>query len=228
MPDVYRAEMHSIQAAITNLDTVRDRNGDISTSSLASLLRTAAAPETDSMTIPLYIRAQNTGLLLTKLGSHLQVYAFAIHPTNEAIVGTMGRLRRQFPSSVVEIDVDKFRDPDFVASFVDTVSTMSRQEIPHMRPNVASSEEASVESRDVLNAAAVTDFLVSMLAVFRKPKPFEPIVKHMRDEIMYDNALLPFRRSGLYTLLRVTAEIMFAKSTDKHPIDGSLYKPLML
>jgi hypothetical protein len=47
-------------------------------------------------TLPVYIRDQNAGLLITKESSELRFEAFELLATDDKVVGTVGRLERLF------------------------------------------------------------------------------------------------------------------------------------
>jgi hypothetical protein len=201
---------------------VRNDTGDVDEEKLAALLQKLLAAECDDMAIPVYIRTQNSGALFRKIDGMVQIELWEVHPNNAVVVKTIGRLTRSFPSSTIHVPREVFKNGNLTENLAHTIATMSHQEVPGMRPVVTKSGNQYGEERDTMKPDAVTDLLYHILQACGQPKESQCITKHTREEVLYDNAALPFRRSGLYLLMRVVLQLLL---TDPIAM-SSLYRRL--
>lgn len=87
---------------------------------------------------------------------------------------------------------------------------MSFQKAVGMTPKVRKSGNEVEENRDTIHPGLVTELLVSFLSPFSTPINAQRIFKFTREEVMWEDALLPWRRSPLWLLLRVTIQLKLA------------------
>lgn len=176
--------------------------------------------------IPLYIAAQNAGVLVTKARDHFIVEVFEVSPLNEAVISAKGRLRRSFPASGVSIKRDVFQSPDFREAFASTLAKMSHQEIGIAQSTINKIERLTDEDRDTIHPKMVTDFLLSFLLASGKPASTKAVWKNTRDEVNWHDHLLPWRRSPVWLVMRVALQLIFARAPGAQT--GDAYKHFML
>lgn len=176
--------------------------------------------------IPLYISAQNAGVLVTKARDHFIVEVFEVSPLNEAVINTKGRLRRSFPASGVSIRSDVFQSPDFREVFASTLGKMSHQEIGIAHSSISKAERLTDEDRDTAHPKMVTDFLLSFLLASGKPAATKAVWKNTRDEVNWHDHLLPWRRSPLWLVTRVALQLIFSRAPGAQTEDA--YKHFMV
>lgn len=175
--------------------------------------------------IPLHIAAQNAGVIITQNEDSIVLEAFELSPTNEAAMGTIGRLQRRFPASAVSIPIKRFRESGFVQAFTDTLEKMSRQEVAEAKPKISKKGESQIEERDTTDPFLVTDFLHAvLLALDRDTMAVSSISKNTREEVLWKNAFMPWRRSPVWLLIRVTLQLHFERLHS----DRLLYKEFMI
>ncbi|KAI9789614.1 MAG: hypothetical protein M1816_005923 [Peltula sp. TS41687] len=63
--------------------------------------------------VGLHIRGHNSGVLIRRLRDQYSFETFELSPTNYAVIGTKGRLRRCFPGPAVVVSRDRIADPNF-------------------------------------------------------------------------------------------------------------------
>lgn len=160
--------------------------------------------------VPLHLVAQNAGVILTKSPSGISFEAFELSPRNKDVVSTEGRLQRDFPGPALSIPTFTFDNPQFQSTFAATLSTMSFQKAVGMTPKVRKSGNEVEENRDTTHPGLVTELLVSFLSPLSTPINAQRICKFTREEVMWEKALLPWRRSPLWLLLRVTIQLKLA------------------
>ena len=85
-------------------------------------------------------------------------------------------------------------------------------------------DDEHIEERGTMDPILVTDFLVSVLSAMGKPTNSGGIWKNTRDEVLWKFALLPWRRSPVWLLARVTLQLVFSRLADYHIV----YKHFMV
>lgn len=181
--------------------------------------------------IPLHINEQNAAFILSTSGSEIVCEAFELSPLNEAVMSTSGRLRRCFPGPAVSIPINMFDDAEFQSTLANTLSKMSMQPAIGMIPTVRKSRNNVQEIRDTTHPGLVTEFLVSVLGSFSSAVDIPRIWKHTREEVLWQNALFPWRRSPLWLLMRVMIQLQFVRAhvnTDTHSVGARSYKLFMI
>lgn len=75
----------------------------------------------------MHIRAQNAGVLFTKLAKDVRVEVFELLPCNEAVITTKGRLRRRFPGRALLVKGEIFEEADLQLTIAQALAKMSNQ-----------------------------------------------------------------------------------------------------
>ncbi|KAK2043072.1 hypothetical protein LZ31DRAFT_622187 [Colletotrichum somersetense] len=101
--------------------------------------------------IALNIRAQNAGVLITKADDSIHFESFELSPINEAVITTIGRLRRTFPGVGAVIGLEEFNEEGFKETLAATLAKMSDQPAPETQPRVKKAGQLHEESRDTTN-----------------------------------------------------------------------------
>ncbi|KAK1584813.1 LOW QUALITY PROTEIN: uncharacterized protein LY79DRAFT_591979 [Colletotrichum navitas] len=178
--------------------------------------------------IPLNIRAQNAGVLLTKVDDSVHFEAFELSPTNEAVITTIGRLRRTFPGVGSVIDLEKFNEAGFKETLAAALAKMSSQPAAGTQPRAKKAGQFHDESRDTASPKIVTELLYSFLQASGKSLEAERLWKNTREEVNWARCLLPWRRSPTWLLIRVCLQLVFGRLAVLSGHSGdSLYKTFM-
>jgi len=224
---VKNEHVESVTAAIAtvmNLRACRDDHGNNSEPQLQEVLAKVTAGTIGA--VPLEIKEQNAGILLSHSSDNLNFEFFELSPTNVAAMST-GRLVRKFPgyaSKIPTVDVS----PDLIESISRTIATMTTQTAPGFQPQVTKNNKIMNEERDTAHPGMVTDFLMILITALGESTNLQPITKHTREEVLWSNCLSPWRRSPLWLLLRVSLQLLFArKAPGSLHVDG-LYKAFMI
>ncbi|KAK1043115.1 hypothetical protein LTR74_018460 [Friedmanniomyces endolithicus] len=118
-----------------------------------------------------------------------------------------GRLRRSFPGSAVDIDFTTFAESGFVATTAHTLSKMSHQPVPGMQPQVKKAGEYVDEDRDTTHPAMITELFMAFLRSLGWSVQVTAISKNTREEVMWNDARSPWRRSSVWLLLRASLQL---------------------
>ena len=178
--------------------------------------------------IPLYLRAQNAGVVISKVSRDICFEAFELAPCNKAVITTKGRLRRSFPGSAFAVSQSTFDEDGFQDTLAKTIAKMSHLTAPNMQPKVRKAGQQHSENRDTTLPHLVTEHLMSFLRAAGKPAEPSTIWKNTREEVMWFNSLLPWRRSPFWLLVRVVMQLNFSRSAIPTKPPKDLYKAFMV
>lgn len=174
---------------------------------------------------PVHISQQNAGLIIRNVEDGTVFEMFELSPKNGSVFKTKGRLIRLFPAIAVHVRNDVLKEPDFQSSIANTMATMSHQRVPQSTPKAVKAGQSHDEERDTTSPTVVTELLASILLGFGKEMPVQGVRKHTREEVLWNNSKLPWRRSPTWLLLRVTLQLSFQRAVI---LDRDIYKKFMV
>lgn len=144
-------------------------------------------------------------------------------------MSTKGRLRRRFPASCIAVPVDTIREADFRDAISESLTKMSQQAVPAMRPDVRGSGGKSQDPNETTDPAIVTGLLASFLLAHGKPNEESfGITKHTRDDIISRDGGKPWRRSPIWLVIRVLLQLILHKSGPDDAAPDLTYKQFMI
>ncbi|KAF8500762.1 hypothetical protein F5888DRAFT_1609608, partial [Russula emetica] len=169
----------------------------------------------------MHIRAQNAALIVRRLSSDdfVQFEVFEVSPQNAAIMTTKGKLLCSYPGPAIQVPVDIFKDECFLRELSSFLVQMDTDCLDSTR-TVSKAGSVVYEARDSVHPKYISELLVGILRGYGQPAVVDRITKRIGDEILWDNAYKPWRRSPLWLTLRVTLQSSLRA--------GYLYKPFIL
>lgn len=224
---VQSLDIQSVVSTVTNLLNSRHTNGSVSESQLSSTLA-GLNTSTDQGMVPVEVKAQNAGILISKDKHSIVFESFELSPTNQESVAAKGRLVRSFPAYASMISIEAFQDIDLRASLAQAIAKLSSQPASGFQPQVRKAKQDHDEMRDTTHPGMVTNLLMNIISALGKPFDVPTIWKNTREEVLWSNAKLPWRRSPLWLLLRVSIQLQLSRSAAKSGSNESLYKPFMV
>ncbi|KAJ5925771.1 hypothetical protein N7454_007281 [Penicillium verhagenii] len=177
--------------------------------------------------LPIYVREQNAGVLFTNHENSVHVESFDLSPRNSPVIMTTGRLIRTFPGPAISMDGAVFNDPALQTMIAQTLTKMNYQAAPETKAKVKKAHQTHDEDRDTTHPKMVTEFLMAMLHPLGSSVDTLQIQKHTREEVMWHNSRLPWRRSALWLFIRVLIQLVLLRlSVEGNTVD--LYKQFIL
>jgi hypothetical protein len=169
----------------------------------------------------MHIRAQNAALIARRLPSDDFVLfeVFEVSPQNAAIMTTKGKLLCSYPGPAIQIPVDIFKDECFLRELSSFLVKMDADCLDST-PTASKAGSVVYEVRESVHPKYISELLVGILRGYGQPAVVDRITKRIGDEILWDNAYKPWRRSPLWLTLRVTLQSSLRA--------GYLYKPFIL
>ena len=132
--------------------------------------------------------------------------AFEASPLSEDVLASDSALQWDFPGYAVALPITEFDKPSFqseLTTFLEKAGTESIKEFA-ARTNKAGS--SAIESRDSVDPALITQFLFTLLEV-NGTRVFPALLqKRVRDDVCWDGAENPWRRSPFWLVLRVAVQ----------------------
>ncbi|KAJ5794287.1 hypothetical protein N7457_000886 [Penicillium paradoxum] len=209
---------------ISRLKSNHGLSGDISESELINALKDLKGHGDN---LPIYVRAQNAGILMTHRGHVVEIESFELSARNEAIMATAGRLQRQFPGPTLALEIGTFDDPDFQTELARMLSKMSHQPVTNTLLKVKKAGQYHDEDRDTVHPKMVTEFLMALLRPRSQEVQSVQIAKNTREEVIWQDCRSPWRRSALWLLVRVALQLTFSRFSFQLGPD-KLYKGFMV
>ncbi|KIW82284.1 hypothetical protein Z517_05311 [Fonsecaea pedrosoi CBS 271.37] len=214
----------SVIRMVTSLSAVLDSDGHVNEGKLSDALRDL--PEKGG-TLLLHIRAQNAGVMVGQVGRSIHVEVFELSPLNGPVITTKGRLQRAFPGSAVALTIDAFAQPSFQATVAHTLAKMSHQLVVDTKPKARKAGRMHDENRDTTHPKMVTELFMGFLGPVGTPMDVSRLSKNTREEVLWLDALLPWRRSPVWILLRVAMHMGFSRSASDGDLPAGYYKTFM-
>lgn len=134
-----------------------------------------------------------------------------------------GRLIRCFPGPAISVLPERILDATFRQALVQCIIKLESEAIEEACPITIKAGKDHEETRDTRHPKFVTEMLMGILRGIGHPTDVTRIYKHTRDDVLWDRALLPWRRSVPWTLLRVAMQ-----TTLMHRETHSRYKSFMI
>ncbi|KAI1660392.1 hypothetical protein F4813DRAFT_292940 [Daldinia decipiens] len=225
-------EVNAVDLAITTMEHLH-RNRDLA-GSRSSTGRKGLLEAFDLLnqkvggTVACHIQAQNCGVLFSRLDTSVYVEMFELSPSNQAVISTEGRLRRIFPGAAVSIPLSVFQTCEFQDTVAYTLTKMTHQSAPDTQPQVRKSNKMHDEDRDTTHPKMITELFFAFLLSMGNEVEVTKIWKNTREEVFWQDAELPWRRSALWLLIRVVLQLLFTRSASSPTCPDHIYKAFMI
>jgi hypothetical protein len=166
--------------------------------------------------------------LFTKSDGVIHVETFELSPRNEAVNTTLGRLQRQFPGPTFALDQDTYNEPGLQHTIAQTLTRMSHQSVAGTKPKVKKAGYQHDEERDTTNPIMVTEFFTAFLRPRCTVVESLQIQKNTREEVLWRDSKLPWRRSPMWLLIRATLQLVLRRLCVQEGVSDDLYKHFMV
>lgn len=156
--------------------------------------------------IGIQVRGQNAAIIVRRMDTDFTFECFELSPTNESVMRTQGRLRRCFPGPAFTVNAKVIIDPAFLEPFVEAIVKLDGSTRSEAWPVIVKAGSTTNEIRDTIDPRFVTEMLSEILRAVGRPYDTYRVHKHTREEVLWNDALLPWLRSPLWLLLRVALQ----------------------
>ncbi|KAI9776497.1 MAG: hypothetical protein M1839_009531 [Geoglossum umbratile] len=153
-----------------------------------------------------HVSAQNAGLIMRDTGEHMVFESFEASPQAAEVMAAKGSLRRSFPGRAVSVPYSTSRGRLFCDQLASALHDLSVEQVSNVMAKSRKARSVVDEKRDTVDPKLVTDMLMSLLAGTGDVVEPSPINKRIRDDVCWDDELMPWRRSGLWLVVRVAIQ----------------------
>ncbi|KAM0708220.1 hypothetical protein Q7P35_004870 [Cladosporium inversicolor] len=195
--------------AIKNLKAINSLpNAAVSESQLTQILTSLPS----GRTAPVHVTSQNSAVLATRKQDELVFEVFELSPLSSRVMTAKGRLVRSFPGTAVSVNTKSRSLGDFIPVVANTLSTMCKEAVASMQPITYKAGTKHGEGRDTTNPAIVTELFFAFLRGVGSPVSVCTISKNTRDDVLWNDAEFPWRRSSMWLLIKVALHLVVSRS----------------
>ncbi|KZT27616.1 hypothetical protein NEOLEDRAFT_1060414 [Neolentinus lepideus HHB14362 ss-1] len=152
------------------------------------------------------IRAQNAGLILRKCHDRLIVESFEVSLPNAVILGAKGKLLCSYPGPAIAVPQSIVENREFLKELVSFLAHMDEDVFSDAAAMTTKAKTTVHEIRDTTHPRYITELLTGILRGLGNPEDIHRIRKRIADDVLYHDALLPWRRSPLWLVIRVALQ----------------------
>ena len=149
--------------------------------------------------------------------------SFEVSPKVENVMTAQGKLICSYPGPAIEIPNVVFGDKSFLSELVNFLVRMN-DDVLDATPTTRKGQSTVVETRDTTHPRYITELLTGILRSVGTPADIARITKRVGDDVVWNNSKLPWRRSSLWLVIRVTLQT----SLDRSELGHHTYKEFML
>ncbi|KAG2136632.1 hypothetical protein DEU56DRAFT_980804 [Suillus clintonianus] len=169
------------------------------------------------------IRAQNAAVVMRRLKSETIFESFEVSPDPTAVMGAKGKLICSYPGPAVTVPDMNIDNATFSAELANFLVCMDRDVLDAAATrNKANS--TVLEERDTTHPRYITELLTGILRGLGSIADVPRIRKRIGDDVLWDSAKLPWRRSPLWLVIRVALQTTLERSA----LGRTTYKSFML
>ncbi|KAJ3085954.1 hypothetical protein HK102_013653 [Quaeritorhiza haematococci] len=182
----------------------------------------------ENQSLPLYIRAQNAGIVVDMHAGEALVSAFQVAAEAKDVVGPAEELEGVFPHlGFIINDLSLLQSK----SFAEQLEVLYRESMEMASAHTRKAGKDVQEVRDVSKPIFVNDWLLGTLAAESAACPTERVVnvrKRIRDRVLWSSAYKPFRRSGMWMMIKIVLERSLTQKLGGQGQGRFMFKLVML
>lgn len=157
--------------------------------------------------VALHIGAQNAGLILQQTANSMIFQSFEVSPLTSEVLKPIGKLRCSYPGPAISVDLTKLRLKPYrllveLSSFLEKMKRDAT-----LAPNKHAKGASTVaEERESAHPVFITELLTGILRGVGEPAEVVRFEKRIGDEVLWNHARIPWRRSPLWLTVKVTLQ----------------------
>lgn len=156
-----------------------------------------------------HIRAQNAGLVVRKRVEGMIFETFEVSPQPKAVMATAGKLICTYPGPAIQVPLDIATNGDFIENLAVFLVEMDLDPLDAM-PTTTKAGSTVAEERDTADPRYISHLLMGILRGLGDEVQVHRITKRIGDDVLWNNAFKPWRRSPLWLVIRVATQTSVA------------------
>ncbi|KAG9121542.1 hypothetical protein FRC07_002453, partial [Ceratobasidium sp. 392] len=143
--------------------------------------------------LSLHIREQNAAVLIRKSPAGTTFEIFEVQAPNESVMSTPAKLVRHFPGPTIEVPNSASGDSGFIQEIAHFLSRMNTDVLEDATAKTKKARSTVTEVRDSADPHYISQLFTGILRGFgEEVEPTRRVVKRIADEVLWDNAYLPW------------------------------------
>ncbi|PLB47177.1 hypothetical protein P170DRAFT_412866 [Aspergillus steynii IBT 23096] len=176
-------------------------------------LRDAFSGQKETACLILHISQQNAGLLILpvikdRVIKEIAVECFEASPTSQSVLACTGALKCDYPGSAVTIPLDTCQRKSFQEVLATFLEQADEELIDRFAAKSKKAGATVNELRDTASPDLITQMLMCLLEAHGSQTAVPILRKRIRDDVCWNHAFLPWRRSPFYLVIRVCIQRM--------------------
>ena len=169
----------------------------------------------------MHIRSQNAAVIVRRLAlaNFVQFEVFEVLPPPSAVMSAEGKLLCSYPGPAIQVPIDTFSNESFLRELSSFLVQMD-VDLLDSAPTTSKAGSVVHEVRESAHPRYISQLLVGILRGFGQPAVVDRITKRVGDEVLWEDAYTPWRRSPLWLILRISLQTSLRVS--------NMYKTFML
>ncbi|KAG1849516.1 hypothetical protein F4604DRAFT_1971218 [Suillus subluteus] len=169
------------------------------------------------------IRAQNAAVVMRKLESETIFESFEVSPDSTAVMAAKGKLICSYPGPAITVPDTNIDNATFAAELANFLVHMD-EDVLDAAATRTKAKSTVLEERDTTHPRYITELLTGILRGLGSIADVPRIRKRIGDDVLWDSAKLPWRRSPLWLVIRVALQTTLERSA----LGRTTYKSFML
>lgn len=158
-----------------------------------------------------HVKAQNAGLLLFRTDAEsVLVHAFEASAQSPNVMGSCDRLTWRFPGQTISFPSHLLNNNAFVNEMTTMVLQMGAEPVKSSMQTTKKAQSIVPEERETVHPKLVTQALMAMLCAWGGSCQNPEIIKHVRDDVNWNQTKLLWRRSPFWLVTRVSIQILLS------------------
>ncbi|KAB5582293.1 hypothetical protein GE09DRAFT_1197755 [Coniochaeta sp. 2T2.1] len=154
----------------------------------------------------LYIREQNAGIAIHRQSDEVVFEVFEASPRSKDVLEAKSALQWDFPGAAVAVPYTTCIDHDFLSSLCLFLEQASAESIKDFAAHTTKAGMTIVEDRDTKDPRLISSMFVAVLEANGRLIRPPPLRKRVRDDVLWRNAAVPWRRLPFWLILRVAIQ----------------------
>ncbi|KAL0572352.1 hypothetical protein V5O48_009608, partial [Marasmius crinis-equi] len=151
------------------------------------------------------VRAQNAGVIMRKLRDRTVFEFFEVSLPNEVVM-SKGRHICSYPGPAIAVPSKRADDPNFISELAGFLVQMNGEALDGAMATTRKAGSEVTEVRNTAHPHYITELLTGILRGIGHPEHVDRIAKRIADDVVWNDALLPWRRSPLWLVIRVALQ----------------------
>ncbi|QRV92774.1 kinase-like protein [Ceratobasidium sp. AG-Ba] len=166
--------------------------------------------------LSLHIREQNAAVIIRKTPSSTTFEIFEAQAPNSSVMSIAGKLVRQFPGPAIEVPSSTANDIGFISEIANFLAQMNADVLDGAIAKTTKAGAKVAEVRDAADPHYISQLFTGILRGLGKEIEPHRVVKRIADEVLWDSAYLPWRRSPVWLIIRVALQTSIDPAEYKH------------